>query len=46
MIYLNLSYGQQASRKTREKIWVNEAEWQEDICGCCNDMGSCMLYLI
>jgi len=42
MIYLNLSHSKQAPRKVREKIWTNEGEWQEDICGCCNDIGSCV----
>ncbi|CAF0861749.1 unnamed protein product [Rotaria sordida] len=41
-----MSYGygqqqQQQPRKLREKIWNYEGEWQRDICGCCNDIGSC-----
>jgi len=36
-------YGKQPKPRTlREKIWGFEGEWKEDICGVCNDMGSCM----
>lgn len=37
------SYGQPAPKKLREKIWSYEGDWQRDICGCCDDVGSCRL---
>ncbi len=44
MRYESFSFGQQAPKKLREKIWGFENDWQRDICGCCNDIGSCMYF--